>query len=65
MNKKVIDYIQSEVTALAKQKYPNNERLQWIYVHGFITAQLALAVDNDNSVIYKFKAAIREAKSKE
>ena len=64
MNRKVIDYIQSEVLALAKQKYPNNERLQWIYVHGFVCAQLAMAVDNDSSVIYKFKAAIKEAKSK-
>jgi len=64
MNKKVIDYIQSEVLALAKLKYPNNERLQWIYVHGFVCAQLAQAIDNDSSVIYKFKAAIKEAKSK-
>jgi len=64
MNKKVIDYIQSEVLAVARQKYPNNERLQWIYVHGFVCAQLAMAVDNDTSVIYKFKAAIKEAKSK-
>jgi hypothetical protein len=64
MNKKVIDYIQSEVLAVARQKYPNNERLQWIYVHGFVCAQLAMAVDNDSSVIYKFKAAIKEAKSK-
>ena len=35
MNRKVIDYIQTEVTAVARQKYPDNERLQWIYVHGF------------------------------
>jgi hypothetical protein len=65
MNRKVIDYILTEVTAVARQKYPNNERLQWIYVHGFVSAQLALAVENDSSVIYKFKAAIREAKRKE
>ena len=64
MNKKVIDYIQSEAWAVAVKKYPNDRNLQWIYVHGFITAQLALAVENDSSVIYKFKAAIREAKSK-
>jgi len=64
MNRKVIDYIQSEVLALARQKYPNNERLQWIYVHGFVSAQLAQASDLDTSVIYKFKEAIREAKSK-
>jgi hypothetical protein len=65
MNKKVIDYIQSEVLALARQKYPNNERLQWIYVHGFVSAQLAQAIDRDSSVIYQFKAAVRQAKSKE
>jgi len=64
MNRKVIDYIQSEVLAVAKQKYPNNERLQWIYIHGFVSAQLALAVDHDTSVIYKFKAAIQSAKNK-
>jgi hypothetical protein len=65
MDKKLIDYIQTEVTSLAKQKYPNNERLQWIYVHGFICAQLAVAYKNDSSVLYRFKAAIKEAKSKE
>lgn len=65
MNKKVIDYILTEVTSIARQKYPNNERLQWIYVHGFVSAQLALAIETDNHVLYKFKAAVREAKSKE
>lgn len=64
MNRKVIDYIQSEVLAVAKAKYPNNERLQWIYVHGFVCAQLAQANDLDSSVIYKFKAAIQSAKTR-
>jgi hypothetical protein len=65
MNRKVIDYIQTEVVALAKIKYPDNERLQWIYVHGFVCAQLAMAVDTDNHVLYKFKAAVKQAKSRE
>lgn len=64
MNRKVIDYIQSEVLALAKQKYPNNERLQWIYVHGFVCAQLTQAIDNDNRVMSKFKEAIQAAKTR-
>ena len=65
MNRKVIDYIQTEAWTLAVKKYPNDRNLQWIYVHGFITAQLALAVENDNHVLYKFKAAIKLAKSKD
>lgn len=65
MNKKVIDYIQTEAWALAVNKYPDDRRLQWIYVHGFITAQLALAVEYDNSVLYRFKAAVRSAKDKD
>lgn len=64
MNKKVIDYIQREVIAVAKQKYPDNEQLQWIYIYGFMTAQLALAVENDNRVISQFKEAIESAKLK-
>ena len=64
MNRRVIDYIQAEAWAVAIQKYPNDRHLQWIYVHGFITAQLALAVEYDTHVIYRFKAAVREAKSR-
>lgn len=65
MNNKVIDYIQREVIAVAKQKYPDNEQLQWIYIYGFMTAQLAHAVDIDTNVIYKFKEAIQSAKDKD
>ena len=65
MNKKTIDYIQREVMAVAKLKYPDNEQLQWIYIYGFMTSQLANAVDIDSSVIYKFKAAIQSAKDKD
>lgn len=64
MNKKIIDYIQSEVVAVAKAKYPDNERLQWIYVHGFMCAQFSLAVEHDNRVLSKFKEAIQGAKTK-
>ena len=61
---RLIAYIQTEVTTIAKQKYPNNERLQWIYVHGFLSAQLAMAIQNDNRVLTGFKAAIEAQKSK-
>ena len=64
MNKKVIDYIQREVSAVAKQKYPDDLQLQWIYISGFITAQLAQAVENDNRVISQFKEAVQSAKDK-
>lgn len=63
MNKKLIEYIQSEVTGIAKKKYPDNERLQWIYVYGFISAQMARACEYDNVNLYRFKAAVRSAES--
>ena len=63
MNKKIIDYIQSEVTSLARQKYPDNERMQWIYVYGFISAQLAMACEYDNITLYRFKQAVRAVES--
>jgi hypothetical protein len=55
MNERLIKYIQSDVTSIARKKYPNNERLQWIYVHGFLSAQLALAV------LTQFKQAVQAA----
>ena len=64
MNHKLIEYIQSEVVAVARQKYPDNERLQWIYVYGFMCAQFSLAVAHDNRILSIFKAAIRSAKDK-
>jgi len=65
MNHKLIEYIQSEVVAVAKQKYPNNERLQWIYVYGFMCAQFSLAVEHDNRILSTFKAAVQGAKNKD
>jgi hypothetical protein len=64
MNHKLIEYIQSEVVAVARQKYPDNERLQWIYVYGFMCAQFSLAVAHDNRILSIFKAAVRGAKTK-
>jgi hypothetical protein len=61
MNERLIKYIQSDVTSIARKKYPNNERLQWIYVHGFLSAQLALAVEHDNRVLTQFKQAVQAA----
>lgn len=64
MNRRIIDYIQTEAWALARVKYPSDRNLQWIYVHGFITSQLALAAEYDNQVIYRFKAAVHQSKSR-
>ena len=64
MNNKLIDYIQAEVVAVAKSKYPNNERLQWIYVYGFMCAQFSLAVEHDNRILGLFKEAVQAAKGK-
>ena len=64
MNHKLIEYIQTEVVAVAKAKYPNDERLQWIYVYGFMCAQFSLAVEHDNRILAIFKAAIKGAKTK-
>ena len=64
MNNKLIDYIQTEVVAVARQKYPNNERLQWIYVYGFMSAQFSLAVEHDNRILGLIKEAVQAAKSK-
>lgn len=61
---RLITYIQTEVTTIAKQKYPNNERLQWIYVHGFLSAQLSMAIQHDNRVLSSFKAAIDQQKER-
>lgn len=65
MNEKLIQYIQGEVTALARGKYPNNEKLQWIYVYGFVSAQLAGAVQHDNRILGLFKQAVQAAKIKD
>jgi hypothetical protein len=65
MNHKLIDYIQTEVTSIAKSKYPNDQQLQWVYVYGFICAQLASACERDNFNIYRFKEAVAQVKSKD
>lgn len=61
MNERAIKYIQSEVTSIARKKYPNDERLQWIYVHGFLSAQLALNIEHDSRVLTRFKQAVEAA----
>jgi len=65
MNKKLIEYIQTEVTGIAKSKYPNDQQLQWIYVYGFVCAQLATACERDNFNLYRFKEAVAHVKSRD
>ena len=65
MNNKLIEYIQTEVTGIAKSKYPNDQQLQWIYVYGFVCAQLAGACERDNFNLYRFKEAVAHVKSQD
>jgi len=61
-NKKIIDYIQTEVFTIAKnKKTQHNEQL--VYAIGFLIAQLAGTFEDNTDNLYRFKAAVRAQES--
>jgi hypothetical protein len=54
-------YIRTELVEQAVSRYPNNPRLQLLYQIGFLQAQLAWAMQQDNLTYYRFKQCINEA----
>ena len=64
MNDRLVTYILTEVSDVAKQQYPNSvtEQLHWQL--GFVTAQLAAAMRDDSHRITQFKSCIGPAAKK-
>jgi hypothetical protein len=64
MNDRLVTYILTEVSDIAKRQYPNSvtEQLHWQL--GFVTAQLAAAMRDDTARINKFKQCIGPAAKK-
>lgn len=54
-------YIRSELVEQAVRRYPNNPRLQMLYQIGFLQAQLARAMEQDNLAYYRFRQCIDQA----
>lgn len=54
-------YIRRELIEQAVSRYPNNPRLQLLYQIGFLQAQLAWAMQQDNRIYYGFRQCINEA----
>jgi hypothetical protein len=47
-----------DLLELSARKFPNNPRLQMLYQIGFLQAQLAQSMADDNRASYKFNQAI-------
>ena len=54
-------WIRQDLLELSAQKFPNNPRLQMLYQIGFLQAQLALNMADDNRASHRFHQAIHEA----
>lgn len=51
-------WIRMDLLELASKKFPNNPHLQMLYQIGFLQAQLARNMADDNRASYKFHEAI-------
>ena len=51
-------WIRMDLLELSARKFPNNPRLQMLYQIGFLQAQLAQSMADDNRASYKFNQAI-------
>ena len=51
-------WIRMDLLELSARKFPNNPRLQMLYQIGFLQAQLAQNMSDDNRASYKFNQAI-------
>lgn len=58
MFNKYLAYVQEQMQILAQDKHPDNKTLQLIYQVGFLQAQLAQAMSNDNKNYYRFKQCV-------
>lgn len=58
MFNKYLAYVQEQMQILAQDKHPDNKTLQLIYQVGFLQAQLAQAMANDNKNYYRFKDTV-------
>ena len=56
--RRYLNYVLEEVTALAKDKYPNDANAQHQYILGFIASQLAQNIKDDSLYFNRFKRAI-------
>ncbi len=54
------EFIRAELLELSARLYPNNPRLQMLYQIGFLQAQLAEAMRDDNRCYYRFQQAIEQ-----
>jgi hypothetical protein len=57
-NQQYRSWIRSDLLELSAKKFPNNPRLQMLYQIGFLQAQLAQNMSDDNRASYKFNQAI-------
>jgi hypothetical protein len=57
-NQQYRSWIRSDLLELSAKKFPNNPRLQMLYQIGFLQAQLAQSMSDDNRASYKFNQAI-------
>lgn len=55
---KYLKYIQEQMSILAQVKHPDNKTLQLIFQVGFLQAQLAQAMHDDNHNYYRFRDCI-------
>ena len=58
MFNKYLAYVQEQMQILARDKHPDNKTLQLIYQVGFLQAQLAQAMLDDNRNYYRFKDTV-------
>jgi len=58
------NWIRTELVEQASQRFANQKELQLVYQIGFLEAQLAQAIADDNKYLYRFKQAIEQADTK-
>jgi hypothetical protein len=58
-------WIRMDLLELSARKFPNNPRLQMLYQIGFLQAQLAHNMSDDNRASYRFHEAITHSNNKE
>jgi hypothetical protein len=57
-NQQYRSWIRTDLLELSARKFPNNPRLQMLYQIGFLQAQLAQSMTDDNRASYRFHEAI-------
>ena len=59
-----VQWIRTNMLAQASQRYPYDPSLQMIWQIGFLEAQLANAMSNDNKTASGFRACIERCESR-